>query len=87
MTEIRWEDPFLLHLIALFPALLLAALLLWWRRRRDVAEALGDPALVRRLALQSDVVVENFKVGGLGKYGLDAASLLAVDTNSSSAQK
>jgi crotonobetainyl-CoA:carnitine CoA-transferase CaiB-like acyl-CoA transferase len=31
--------------------------------------------LVRRLALQSDVVVENFKVGGLSKYGLDAASL------------
>ena len=32
-------------------------------------------ALVRRLALQSDVVVENFKVGGLAKFGLDAASL------------
>lgn len=47
---ITWADPFLLHLIALFPALLLAALLLWWRRRREVAEALGDPALVRRLA-------------------------------------
>ncbi|HEX8321914.1 vWA domain-containing protein [Longimicrobium sp.] len=47
---IRWADPFLLHLIPLFPALVAAALLLWWRRRRDVAEALGDPALVRRLA-------------------------------------
>ena len=45
-----WADPFLLHLIALFPALLLAAVLLWWRRRREVAEALGDPVLVRRLA-------------------------------------
>ena len=32
-------------------------------------------ALVRRLAGQADVVVENFKVGGLGKFGLDAASL------------
>ena len=32
-------------------------------------------ALVRRLAGYSDVVVENFKVGGLGKFGLDAASL------------
>ena len=31
--------------------------------------------LVRRLASYSDVVVENFKVGGLAKYGLDAASL------------
>lgn len=48
--KIAWADPFLLHLIALFPALLLAALLLWWRRRREVAAALGDPALVRRLA-------------------------------------
>lgn len=45
----RWAEPFLLHLVALFPALLLAALLLWWRRRREVAAALGDPALVRRL--------------------------------------
>ena len=45
----RWADPFLLHLIALFPALLLAALLLWWRRRREVAAALGDAALLRRV--------------------------------------
>lgn len=50
MTDVRWADPFLLHLIALLPALLGVALLLWWRRRRDVAEALGDPALVSRLA-------------------------------------
>ncbi|MEO6581950.1 MAG: CaiB/BaiF CoA-transferase family protein [Sphingomicrobium sp.] len=32
-------------------------------------------ALVRRLAGQSDVVVENYKVGGLSRFGLDAASL------------
>jgi formyl-CoA transferase len=32
--------------------------------------------LVRRLAARSDVVVENFKVGGLAKYGLGAESLL-----------
>lgn len=32
-------------------------------------------ALVRRLAAKADVVVENFKVGGLSKFGLDAASL------------
>jgi crotonobetainyl-CoA:carnitine CoA-transferase CaiB-like acyl-CoA transferase len=32
-------------------------------------------ALVRRLAAQCDVVVENFKVGGLDKFGLDAKSL------------
>ena len=30
---------------------------------------------MRKLALRSDVVVENFKVGGLKKFGLDAASL------------
>jgi formyl-CoA transferase len=33
--------------------------------------------LLRRLAALSDVVVENFKVGALKKYGLDAASLRA----------
>jgi formyl-CoA transferase len=32
-------------------------------------------ALVRRLASDADVVVENFRVGGLSKFGLDAASL------------
>jgi crotonobetainyl-CoA:carnitine CoA-transferase CaiB-like acyl-CoA transferase len=32
-------------------------------------------ALVRKLASHADVVVENFKVGGLEKYGLDAVSL------------
>jgi len=31
--------------------------------------------LVRRLAAQADVVVENFKVGGLKKFGLDADTL------------
>jgi formyl-CoA transferase len=32
-------------------------------------------ALVRRLAADADVIVENFKVGGLAKFGLDAATL------------
>jgi crotonobetainyl-CoA:carnitine CoA-transferase CaiB-like acyl-CoA transferase len=31
--------------------------------------------IARRLALRSDVLIENFKVGGLKKYGLDYASL------------
>ncbi|TLX52986.1 CoA transferase [Stutzerimonas nosocomialis] len=35
--------------------------------------------LVRELAAQSDVVLENFKVGGLAAYGLDYASLKAVN--------
>ena len=34
-------------------------------------------AAVRRLAGECDVVIENFKVGGLRKFGLDAASLRA----------
>ena len=35
--------------------------------------------LVRALAAQADVLVENFKVGGLAKYGLDYASVAAVN--------
>ncbi len=31
--------------------------------------------LIRELASQSDVLIENYKVGGLAKYGLDYASL------------
>ncbi|HAQ34074.1 MAG TPA: CoA transferase, partial [Alphaproteobacteria bacterium] len=34
---------------------------------------------VRRLAAQSDVLIENFKHGGLAKYGLDYASLKAIN--------
>jgi crotonobetainyl-CoA:carnitine CoA-transferase CaiB-like acyl-CoA transferase len=34
-------------------------------------------ALVKRLAAHADVVIENFKVGGLKRYGLDHASLRA----------
>jgi crotonobetainyl-CoA:carnitine CoA-transferase CaiB-like acyl-CoA transferase len=34
--------------------------------------------LVRELVKQSDVVLENFKVGGLKKYGLDFESLIAL---------
>ncbi len=35
-------------------------------------------ALIRRLIQQADVVVENYKVGGLAKYGLDYPTLKAV---------
>lgn len=34
---------------------------------------------VRRLAASADVLIENFKVGGLAKYGLDYESLKAVN--------
>jgi crotonobetainyl-CoA:carnitine CoA-transferase CaiB-like acyl-CoA transferase len=50
------------------------------RGKRSVAVDVAKPegaALVRELAAASDVVVENFKVGGLVKYGLDYASLRA----------
>ena len=48
------------------------------RNKRSIAVDMASPdgqALVKRLALQADVVVENFKVGGLAAYGLDYASL------------
>ena len=35
--------------------------------------------IVRRLAARSDVLIENFKVGGLKKFGLDYDSLRAVN--------
>ncbi len=42
----------------------------------DITRPEGQ-AIVRALARQSDVVIENFKVGGLAAYGLDYASLRA----------
>ena len=35
--------------------------------------------IVRQIAAKSNVLIENFKVGGLGKYGLDYESLRAVN--------
>ncbi|NBB84486.1 MAG: CoA transferase [Alphaproteobacteria bacterium] len=52
------------------------------RNKRSVAIDIGKPegaALVRDLAARSDILLENFKVGGLKKYGLDWASLRAVN--------
>ncbi|MEM1382663.1 MAG: CaiB/BaiF CoA-transferase family protein [Pseudomonadota bacterium] len=43
----------------------------------DLATPEGQDA-ARRLALRTDVLIENFKIGGLAKFGLDHASL-AVD--------
>ncbi|TPE50433.1 CaiB/BaiF CoA transferase family protein [Amaricoccus solimangrovi] len=39
----------------------------------------GDRALALRLAAAADVVIENFKVGGLVKFGLDHASVAALN--------
>ena len=52
------------------------------RNKRSVTLDLAQPqaqALVRQLALQSDVLVENFKVGGLKAYGLDYESLKEIN--------
>lgn len=52
------------------------------RNKRSVAIDIGDPRgseLVRTLATKCDVLLENFKVGGLGKYGLDYASLQEIN--------
>lgn len=50
------------------------------RGKESVAVNLKDPRgreLVRSLALQADVLVENFKVGDLARYGLDYPTLAA----------
>ncbi|MDZ7629050.1 MAG: CaiB/BaiF CoA-transferase family protein [Parvularculaceae bacterium] len=52
------------------------------RNKKSVAIDIADPhgaELVRRIATTSHVLLENFKVGGLRKYGLDYASLAAVN--------
>lgn len=50
------------------------------RGKKSMAVDIASPqgaALIRDLAASCDVLVENFKVGGLRKYGLDAPSLRA----------
>ncbi len=50
------------------------------RNKRSVTIDIARPEgqdLVRRLADGADVVIENFKVGDMARYGLDAASLRA----------
>lgn len=44
----------------------------------DISSAEGQD-IVQRLAAQSDVLVENFKVGGLAAYGLDYEALSALN--------
>lgn len=51
------------------------------RNKRSVTVDIATPEgqqIVRELAAQSDVVLENYKVGQLKKYGLDYGSLRAV---------
>ncbi|MBX3636355.1 MAG: CoA transferase [Rubrivivax sp.] len=52
------------------------------RNKRSVTIDIARPEgqqLVRRLAAGCDVAVENFKVGDMARYGLDAASLRALN--------
>ncbi len=70
----RWGPPFVAGESAYF----LSAN----RGKKSLAVNLKDPRgaeLVRALARQADVLVENFKVGGLKKFGLDEPSLRVVN--------
>lgn len=52
------------------------------RNKRSLTVDLTRPegqAILRELAARCDVVLENFKVGGLAAYGLDYASLAAIN--------
>ena len=52
------------------------------RAKRSITLDLSAPpgqGLVRRLARCADVLIENYKVGGLAKYGLDYASTRAIN--------
>ena len=49
------------------------------RNKQSVAVDISTPEgqdIVRRIAARADVVIENYKPGGLAKFGLDHASLL-----------
>ncbi len=53
------------------------------RNKRSVAVDFASEqgaSIIRRLAAKADVVIENYKVGGLAKYGLDYASLSAINS-------
>lgn len=52
------------------------------RNKRSVALDMSKPAgqeLVRKLAERADIVIENYKVGDLARYGLDYASLAKIN--------
>lgn len=52
------------------------------RGKRSITADFTTPegqALVRRLAQEADILIENFKVGGLVKYGLDYDSLREIN--------
>ncbi len=74
----RWGPPFITHGGETTAAYFHACN----RGKRSVVADFATPegaTLVKRLAGTADVVIENFKLGGLAKYGLDHASLAAIN--------
>ncbi len=74
----RWGPPFISHGGETTAAYFHACN----RGKRSVVADFAAPegaALVQRLAASADVVIENFKLGGLAKYGLDYPSLSAMN--------
>lgn len=70
----RWGPPFIGETAAYFHAAN--------RGKRSIAADFRKPdelARVKALAQDADVVIENFKLGGLAKFGLDAHSLSAAN--------
>jgi crotonobetainyl-CoA:carnitine CoA-transferase CaiB-like acyl-CoA transferase len=52
------------------------------RGKRSITVSLDTPQgqeIIRQLAAQSDILIENYKVGTLARYGLDYASLLKIN--------
>jgi crotonobetainyl-CoA:carnitine CoA-transferase CaiB-like acyl-CoA transferase len=52
------------------------------RNKSSLAVDIADPrgqAIIRKLAEKCDIVIENFKVGDLARYGLDYASLSKIN--------
>lgn len=75
----RWGPPFIAHPDGSRDAAYFHAAN---RGKRSVIANFADPdgqARVRALASDADVLIENFKVGALAKYGLDYASLAAIN--------
>jgi crotonobetainyl-CoA:carnitine CoA-transferase CaiB-like acyl-CoA transferase len=78
-----WGPPFLKHTDGESDAQADAAYFLCANRnKKSITLDFTTPegrALVQRLACKADVVLENFKVGGLKAYGLDYESLKAIN--------
>lgn len=77
-----WGPPYLHHAETGEPTSESAYYLSANRGKQSVAVDMAHPkgqALIRQLARRADVVVENFKVGGLARYGLDYDSLSDVN--------